>query len=254
MIKNLNVKKASGPDKIENRLIRIIYNNNKNYMLDLFDLILKFGSLPKCWKIGKIIYFPKPNKKIISPADYRPITLLNNFCKIGEHLLIKRIDEKLNEISFYSQNQFGYRKNTSTINAINRLIKKIKVNRKKFKYNILLSLDMSNAFDSINWTKIIDNLMKSNLDHCLIMAVQSLLKKRKVYVDDKLYATEVGIPQGGKASASLWKIRFNDLLMKLDKLKNVFVIAYADVAVLIGSNFKNEVQRMTDEVQVNQVN
>ena len=101
-------------------------------MIDLFNLISNYGKIPKCWKIGEIIYFPKSNRKITSPSDHRSINLLNNFFKISEQLIIKRIDDKLNQLNFYSPIQYDLKKNTSTINAINSMITKIESTKKNY--------------------------------------------------------------------------------------------------------------------------
>jgi hypothetical protein len=107
---------------------------------------------------------------------------------------------------------------------------------------------MSSAFDSISWFKIINNLIKADLDNSLIMACQNLLTERNVVLNNKLYNTKTRIAQGGKSSASLWKIGMNDLLNKLEELKNCVTIAYADdLAILINSSNKTELQLMINE-------
>lgn len=122
IIANLNNKKASGPDNVENRLIKILYHDDKNYLIELFNLLLKKKKIPSKWKVGKLIYFAKPNRKVKSSSDYRPIILLNNFCKIAEELIISRINKRLNEIDFYSDIQFGFKKKTSTVDALKSMI------------------------------------------------------------------------------------------------------------------------------------
>lgn len=209
IINNLDNKKAPGPDGISNKLIKLIYANNKKYIVDLFNLILQNREIPRKWKYGRLIYFPKPNRDIKLPSDYRPITLLNNFCKLAECLIIKRINNKLNEVDFYSNLQYGFKKKTSTIDAIKSMYNKILDKKNNFKKVILICLDMSSAFDTIKWQKIIDNLLKSNLSREHIMACQNLLIERKVFLNDNVIESERGTPQGGKASPSLWKIGMN---------------------------------------------
>ena len=36
----------------------------------------RFGTLPKCWSHGELTFLPKPGKKGCTPAEFRPIALL----------------------------------------------------------------------------------------------------------------------------------------------------------------------------------
>lgn len=101
VITQMSNKKSPGygiPDK----LIKIIYNHDPNYFVDIFNLIVKASEIPKSWKIGQMIYFSKPNRKISKPSDLRPITLVNGFCKIAETLFTSRIESELNKLNFFS--------------------------------------------------------------------------------------------------------------------------------------------------------
>jgi hypothetical protein len=208
-----------------------------------FNLILKHGWLPKKWLNGKIIYFPKSNRKITKASDYRPITLINNWCKIGETLIIRRIDQHLNERGFFSDLQFGFVKHRSTIDAIRHLINRIKINKIKYKYNVLLLFDFSSAFDSIGWNKIVRNVIDSGADDNIVLAVQDLLMNRSVELNDGKFSTMKGCPQGGRASPTLWRIGMNDLLIKLGKLKYTWPVAFADdTSALLSSNNERDLQ------------
>lgn len=54
------------------------------------------------------------------------------------------------------------------------------------------------------------------------------MSDRRIEIFGKEIKTERGCPQGGVASPSLWNIGLNNLLVKLEKLKNVYNSAYAD--------------------------
>lgn len=235
-------------------MIKIIYANDKKYLIDIFNVILSNKNIPDRWKYGKLIFFAKPNRKIKSPSDYRPITLLNNLCKIAEELIIKGINEKLNATNYFSDLQFGFKKNTSTVDALNSMITNAKKKRKTFKKCILMCLDISSAFDAIKWKKIVGNLLRADLDRELIIACQNLLKNRKVIFNNKIIETKRGTPQGGKESPSLWKIGMNDLLKKLGNVKRVHTVAYADdIGMLIFGDNKAEIQEKIN-VTINLVN
>lgn len=47
IIKNMNNNKTPGPDNITNRLIKIIFANDREYIVNLFNLVIKFCRIPK---------------------------------------------------------------------------------------------------------------------------------------------------------------------------------------------------------------
>lgn len=249
IILKLNNSKAPGPDRITNRLIKIIYQNDKPYIIEIFNRILKSGSLPNAWKNSKMIYFMKPGKTGSNETDYRPITLINGFCKICERLIITRIEEELNNKKYLSNSQYGFKRGVSTVNAIHDLIKHIKKNKVKYKFNVLISVDISGAFDGVNWNKVIDNVINCDLSPNLVMSLQSLLTERIINLNNQNYKSERGLPQGGKASPTLWNIALNDLLNSIDKMLNVKAFAYADdIALVINADNQNELNQILKNV------
>ena len=55
------------------------------------------------------------------PASYRPISMTSIIIRTFEHLIHKRLSELLEKASFFHPLQFGFRKNHSTLDAINYL-------------------------------------------------------------------------------------------------------------------------------------
>ena len=58
--------------------------------------------------------------------NFRPISLLSIFDKIIEKLMHKRLYDFLEHHDILFENQFGFRKNNSTIHALIEIIEKIK--------------------------------------------------------------------------------------------------------------------------------
>lgn len=183
------------------------------------------------------MFFAKPNRTIQSPTDLRPITLLNGLLKIVEVLYSFRIERELAELDFFSPIQFAYQKNRSTGDAVQKVINDMK-RAKRFKYAAVICLDASAAFDSINWSIIIDNLAKSGTSSTCIRMCQDLLTGRTVKLNQKEYETQRGTPQGGCASPLLWRIGTNELADKLSKQNRARSSQFADgIAMVVhGSN------------------
>jgi hypothetical protein len=193
IIKKMSNNKAPGPDGIPNKLIKIIYEQDPDYMVNLYNVILKKATIPNTWKKSRMIFFAKPNRKAREPSDFRPICLINGFMKITEALFARRIEEELDRIEYFVDNQFGFRKNFSTESAIVNVINNIKTAR-KYKYAAVIALDFSSAFDNLSWNSIINNLINKNTDNSYIKMAQDLLVNRCIRFEDTIYKTEIGTP------------------------------------------------------------
>jgi hypothetical protein len=179
--------------------------------------------------LGKIIVIPKPNKDASDPQNYRPISLLPNFGKILEKLILKRLTlfEEANEI--LSLNQFGFRGQHSTTHQLMRVVEKI-----KFGFNVnksfgLVQLDIERAFDTVWHNALLHKLLHFNFPIFLIKIVKSFLSERKAYVSlnkskSNIYSIVAGVPQGSILSPFLFNIYLNDL----PKISNCHVSLYAD--------------------------
>ena len=89
---------------------------------------------------------------MVPPQDinnYRPISLLSIFDKITEKLLHKRLYNFLEEHNILFHNQFGFRKNNSTINALIQITETIKESIDKGKYGCGIFIDLRKAFDTV---------------------------------------------------------------------------------------------------------
>lgn len=242
IIMNTNNNKTPGPDCITNRLIKLIFKREPKYFVQLYNMILKRNELPDQWKMGRMVYFAKPNRKVSNVTDLRPITLINGFLKIGEALFASRIEDELNRKNFFVENQFGFRQGHSTVSALKNVVKNIK-KAKKFEFSVMISLDFSGAFDSLNWNTIINNLIKANIDNSIIKMSQSLLTSRRIDLEGTVFESKRGTPQGGRASPLLYRIGVNNLLCKLNELLNTLTTAYADdTSIIVHENSEKELR------------
>ena len=86
-LNSLSVGKATGPDGINNRLLKQLSKPLSNPLSDLFNFSLAHGKVPTTWKEANITPILKKN----DPSEisiYRPISLLNTIGKAVEKLFI----------------------------------------------------------------------------------------------------------------------------------------------------------------------
>ena len=110
--------------------------------------IHKGGVFPKLMKIVKVI----PIHKGGSTQDvnnYRPISLLFIFDKIIEKIMHKHLYAFLEYHNILLQNQFGFRRNNSTVYALVQITEIIKGSIDKGKYGCGIFIDLCKAFDTV---------------------------------------------------------------------------------------------------------
>ena len=90
LLKNLETKKASGPDQLSNIVLKECYNELAPIISHLFQLSLDNGTLPEDWRNENISpTFKKGDRH--TAANYRPVSLTCVFCKMLEHIICRHI-------------------------------------------------------------------------------------------------------------------------------------------------------------------
>ena len=112
---------AAGSDEIHYQILKHLPNSALKALLNIFNIIWKKGTFPKCWAEATIIPLPKPNKDHTEPANYRPIALTSCVCKTMERMINKRLVWFLETNNLLSNYLTGFRKNRSTNDQLVRL-------------------------------------------------------------------------------------------------------------------------------------
>lgn len=109
--------------------------------------MLRTGIFPTIWKIGDVKVFLKSEDK---PKDeiksYRPITLLPVCGKLAEKLINRRLTTFLDAHECLDPNQFGFRRDRSTVGALAKMVQDVLDVGDKYAVGIFA--DISGAFDN----------------------------------------------------------------------------------------------------------
>ena len=84
----------------------------------IFNCCLVNGNYPSCFKKAKVIPIHKKGKDPKLPSSYRPITLLSLLDKVFEKIIHERGREFAEQNNIINHQQFGFRKEHSTVHHI----------------------------------------------------------------------------------------------------------------------------------------
>ena len=115
ILKNVEVTKAAGIDKISEKFFKDGAQILAKPISELYNLSMTLGSFPDACKIAKVKPLFKKGSKT-DPSKYRPISLLPFLSKVFERVVLDQTEEfvSLNKVVFDYQSGFRTKHLTDT--------------------------------------------------------------------------------------------------------------------------------------------
>ena len=228
IMEKISNNKSAGPNFLRGEIYKLIGKGKiwLETMARCFYKGIKSNTVPERWKASRTKLIPKKRKPTI--RDFRPISVTDVVYKIFMTVIKNRIEEHLEKNHLIKENQTGFTKGGKKEENLFILQYLVGKAFKRKKTLIVITIDYSKAYDSIDRNKMIQALKEYKIHPDIINTIANLYKGDytmvKIGGKERKIGMTNGIKQGCTASTTLFKIITYEIIKELEEKGRGFTV------------------------------
>ena len=214
IVKKMKSKSSYGDDYMSNVLLKKSIHILLTPLTNLINISMATGFVPDQIKVAKVIPLFKEGSTLLF-NNYRPIAIVSTIGKLLEKVVCNQLSNYLDNDCLLHPNQFGFRANHNVTHPLILFSNRVLNSKSSNLLNLTIFLDLKKAFDTVNWTIILDKLKNFGIQNTEWNWFESYLQRKQYTMAGKT-ASQVlsmlcGLPQGTSLAPLLFLLYINDL-------------------------------------------